>query len=65
MTRARQIWRVPLNASSLVAKVGVFAQLHGGLGGPDGATLFITESQTGSILTVRMPAAGQTLFSHH
>jgi gluconolactonase len=33
-------------------------------GGPDGATLFITESQTGSILTARMPAPGQTLFSH-
>ncbi|WP_342110064.1 SMP-30/gluconolactonase/LRE family protein [Methylobacterium sp. SI9] len=115
VTRAQQIWRIPLNASGLVAKVGVFAQLHGGLGGPDGialdaegclivahtgfgsiwrlspvaepllrvkspagisttnvayggpdgATLFITESQTGSILTVRMPAAGQTLFSHH
>jgi len=115
VTRAQQIWRIPLNASGLVAKVGVFAQLHGGLGGPDGialdaegclivahtgfgsiwrlspvaepllrvtspagisttnvayggpdgAILFITESQTGSILTARMPAAGQTLFSHH
>lgn len=115
VTRAQQIWRVPLNASGLVAKVGVFAQLHGGLGGPDGialdaegclivahtgfgsiwrlspvaepllrvkspagisttnvayggpdgATLFITESQTGSILTARMPSPGQTLFSHH
>lgn len=114
VTRAQQIWRIPLNASGLVAKVGVFAQLHGGLGGPDGialdaegclivahtgfgsiwrlspvaepllrvtspagisttnvayggpdgAILFITESQTGSILTARMPAAGQTLFSH-
>ncbi|MGU3665377.1 SMP-30/gluconolactonase/LRE family protein [Methylobacterium sp. A49B] len=115
VTRAQQIWRIPLNASGLVAKVGVFAQLHGGLGGPDGialdaegclivahtgfgsiwrlspvaepllrvkspagisttnvayggpdgAILFITESQTGSILTARMPAPGQTLFSHH
>ena len=115
VTRAQQIWRIPLNASGLVAKVGVFAQLHGGLGGPDGIALdaegclivdhtgfgsiwrlspvaepllrvtspagisttnvayggpdgvilFITESQTGSILTARMPAAGQTLFSHH
>ncbi|ACA19916.1 SMP-30/Gluconolaconase/LRE domain protein [Methylobacterium sp. 4-46] len=114
VTRAQQIWRIPLNASGLVAKVGVFSQLHGGLGGPDGialdaegcllvahtgfgsvwrlspvaepilrvrspagisttniayggqdgATLFITESQTGSILTARMPAPGQALFSH-
>ncbi len=39
VTRAQQIWRVPLNASGLVAKVGVFSQLHGGLGGPDGIAL--------------------------
>ncbi|NGM35173.1 SMP-30/gluconolactonase/LRE family protein [Methylobacterium sp. DB0501] len=114
VTRAQQVWRIPLNASGLVSKVGVFAQLHGGLGGPDGIaldaegclivahtgfgsiwrlspvaepllrvkspaglsttnvayggpdrrTLFITESATGSILTVPMPAPGQPLFSH-
>jgi gluconolactonase len=33
-------------------------------GGPDGRTLYITESQTGSILQAKMPAPGQTLFSH-
>jgi gluconolactonase len=33
-------------------------------GGPDHATLFITESQTGSILMTRMPAPGQKLYSH-
>jgi gluconolactonase len=38
-TRAQQIWRIPLQASGRVAKVGVFAQLHGGLGGPDGLAL--------------------------
>ena len=38
-TRAQQIWRIPLQASGRVAKVGVFAQLHGGLGGPDGIAL--------------------------
>ena len=114
VTRAQQIWRVPLGASGIVAKVGVFAQLHGGMGGPDGIaldaegclivahtgfgsiwrlspvaepllrvtssagfsttnvayggpesrTLYITESQTGSILQAKMPAPGQTLFSH-
>jgi gluconolactonase len=114
VTRAQQVWRIPLGASGLVSKVGVFSQLHGGMGGPDGialdtdgclivahtgfgsiwrlspvaepllrvkspvgfsttniayggpdgATLYITESQTGSILTARMPAPGQTLFSH-
>jgi gluconolactonase len=114
VTRAQQIWRIPLNTSGLVSKVGVFSQLHGGMGGPDGIaldeegclivahtgfgsiwrlspvaepllrvkspaglsttnvayggpdrkTLFITESATGSILTVPMPAPGQPLFSH-
>src|SRR3954465_3089402 len=114
VTRAQQIWRAPLGASGIVAKVGIFAQLHGGMGGPDGialdsegclivahtgfgsiwrlspvaepilrvtspagisttnipyggpdhATLFITESQTGSILMTRMPAPGQKLYSH-
>ncbi len=39
VTRAQQIWRIPLGTSGLVAKVGVFAQLHGGLGGPDGIAL--------------------------
>ncbi|AWB23948.1 gluconolactonase [Methylobacterium currus] len=39
VTRAQQIWRIPLNDSGLVAKVGVFAQLHGGMGGPDGLAL--------------------------
>ena len=39
VTRAQQVWRVPLRADGLVAKVGVFAQLHGGMGGPDGLAL--------------------------
>jgi gluconolactonase len=39
VTRAQQIWRIPLGTSGLVSKVGVFAQLHGGMGGPDGIAL--------------------------
>ena len=39
VTRANQIWRVPLHKSGLVTKVGIFAHLHGGLGGPDGLAL--------------------------
>lgn len=39
VTRAQQIWRIPLNNSGMTTKVGVFAQLHGGLGGPDGLAL--------------------------
>lgn len=33
-------------------------------GGPEGRTLFITESETGSILVAECPAPGATLFSH-
>lgn len=114
VTRAQQIWRVPLNDTGLTTKVGVFAQLHGGLGGPDGLALdaegglmiahtgfgsvwrlsrtaepllrirscagisttnlafggpegrdlFITESQTGSILRAKLDVAGMAMFSH-
>lgn len=114
VTRAQQIWRIPLGNGSIISKVGVFAQLHGGLGGPDGLaldadsnlyiahtgfgsvwrlsrvgeplqrivscegisntnlafggadgkTLFITESHTGSILQVRTPVPGLTMYSH-
>lgn len=33
-------------------------------GGPDGRDLYLTESETGSILRARMPVAGRPLFSH-
>ncbi|MDE2364150.1 MAG: SMP-30/gluconolactonase/LRE family protein [Hyphomicrobiales bacterium] len=36
VTRANQIWRIPLPASGITTKVGVFVNLHGGPGGPDG-----------------------------
>ena len=39
VTRANQIWRVPLPASGLITKVGIFSHLHGGPGGPDGLAL--------------------------
>jgi gluconolactonase len=39
VTRAQQIWRIPLHANGSVTKVGVFANLHGGLAGPDGLAL--------------------------
>lgn len=114
VTRAQAVWRIPLSASGLIGKVGVFAHLHGGMGGPDGLAmdaegclcvahtgfgsvwrlsplaeplhrirscagisttnlafapgdaqkLFITESQTGSILVADMPAGGLPLHSH-
>ncbi|MFQ6589987.1 MULTISPECIES: SMP-30/gluconolactonase/LRE family protein [Pseudomonas] len=114
VTRAQQIWRIPLGNGSLIGKVGVFAQLHGGLGGPDGLaldaesnlyiahtgfgsvwklskvaeplqrivscagisntnlafggvdgrTLFIVESETGSILQVDTATPGLPMYSH-
>jgi len=36
MTRANAIWRLPLMSDGTVSKVGIFIQLSGGLGGPDG-----------------------------
>ena len=114
VTRAQAVWRIPLSRSGHVGKVGVFAQLHGGMGGPDGLAmdaagclciahtgfgsvwrvspvaeplqrirscaglsttnlafapqgkqkLYVTESQTGSILVADMPASGLPLYSH-
>lgn len=114
VTRANQIWRIPLHASGMVTKVGVFANLPGGPGGPDGLALdqdgclliahtgigsvwrlspraeplarivscagysttnlafggsdnrglFITESETGSILRAELDCPGQPMYSH-
>ena len=36
MTRANQVWRLPLFSNGLVLKVGAFLNLHGGPVGPDG-----------------------------
>lgn len=33
-------------------------------GGPDGKTLFVTESSTGSLLQARLPVAGMPLYAH-
>lgn len=113
-TRGNCIWRVPLMPDGSASKVGIFVQLSGGLGGPDGLamdeadnlvvahaglgtvwvfsrlgeplyrirsctglattnvayggpdwkSLYITESETGTILTARLPVAGRPLMSH-
>lgn len=36
VTRANQVWRLPLQADGAVTKAGIFLHLHGGPGGPDG-----------------------------
>lgn len=114
VTRANQVWRLPLHPDGSTTKVNVFLNLSGGHTGPDGLavdaegnlvvchcglgivwvvsalgeplwrirsplgldvtaacyggaenrTLFITESESGSILSVEMPVPGATLFSH-
>jgi len=114
VTRANQIWRVPLHPDGTTSKVAAFITLSGGLAGPDGVaidtqgglavahcglgavwlfnrlgepryrinsceglsvtnlayggpgntSLFITESDTGSILRAEAPVAGHVLFSH-
>ncbi|MGI8476285.1 MAG: SMP-30/gluconolactonase/LRE family protein [Thermomicrobiales bacterium] len=113
-TRGNAVWRVPLMPDGTASKVGIFVQLSGGLGGPDGLAmdeednlaiahagldavwimsrlgeplhrvrscagvlttnlayggpdrrqLFITESETGSILLAKLPVAGRAMASH-
>lgn len=38
VTRANQVWRLPLHGDGAVTKAGIFLHLHGGPGGPDGLT---------------------------
>jgi gluconolactonase len=114
VTRANQVWRLPLHPDGTTSKVGVFLNLSGGLAGPDGVAvdsqgnlavahcglgtawifsrlgepmlrvrsptglsttnlayggperrhLYITESDTGTILRAEVPVAGLPLFSH-
>ncbi|MBL4719822.1 MAG: SMP-30/gluconolactonase/LRE family protein [Alphaproteobacteria bacterium] len=114
VTRANQVWRMPLPRDGGTFKVGVFIQLSGGLGGPDGMaldssgnlavchagngsvwifselgeplyrvrsceglfttncafggpdgkSLFITESDSNTVLRAELPTAGKTMYSH-
>lgn len=113
VTRANQIWRLPLHADGTTSKVGAYINLSGGggpdgialdetgglavahvglgvvwlfdrlgepvgrlqsradlgvtnvaFGGPNGRVLFITESDSGCILTAEVPTAGHALYSH-
>lgn len=114
VTRGNCVWRVPLRRDGGVAKVGIYVQLSGGwggpdglaldqagdlavahvgmgsvwifdargepvsrvrscaenhttnlaYGGPDGRTLFITESGSGCILKARVDHPGKVMYSH-
>lgn len=115
VTRANQVWRLPLHPDGTTSKVGVFLNMSGGLAGPDGLAvdqegnlavahagmgcawifsrlgeplyrlrsatglattnlayggpggrhLYITESDSGTILEAEVPVPGLQLFSHH
>jgi gluconolactonase len=108
VTRANAIWRIPLMLDGGVSKVGVAAQLSGGLAGPDGLALdeeggliiahagmgcwrfdrllrpthfiespagifttnaafkgkrlYMTESESGTILVAELPVAGKRMY---
>ena len=108
VTRANAIWRIPLMIDGGVSKVGVAAQLSGGLAGPDGLALdeegglviahpgmgcwrfdrllrpthfieppdsifvtnaafdgkrlYMTESESGTILVANLPVAGKRMY---
>jgi gluconolactonase len=40
------------------------ATTNAAYGGPDGKTLYITESETGTVLKAELEVPGLTLFSH-
>jgi len=40
------------------------ATTNAAFGGPDGCSLYVTESETGTVLHARVPTPGLTLFSH-
>ncbi|SAI42126.1 gluconolactonase [Bordetella ansorpii] len=44
VTRANAVWRVPLMLDGGVSKVGVFLQLSGSLGGPDGLAMDVDDN---------------------
>jgi gluconolactonase len=113
VTRANQVWRLPLHADGTTSKVGAYITMSGGagpdgmalaadgslavahvglgavwifdrlgeplyrlvsceelsttniaFGGPAQTTLFITESDSGTILSADVGIAGRTLYSH-
>lgn len=55
MTRGNAIWRVPIREDGLIAKVGVFAQMAGGVSGADGmavdqsGNLFVADAGNGCV----------------
>jgi gluconolactonase len=59
VTRANCVWRVPLLADGTPYKVGVFIQLSGGLGGPDG----LAADEAGALAVAHVGMGTVWLFS--
>jgi gluconolactonase len=61
------IWRFDSNGSPThLFETGVGQHMTNlAFGGPDNRTLYITESDTGTILRARVPIPGRLLYSHH
>ncbi|MBC8118121.1 MAG: SMP-30/gluconolactonase/LRE family protein, partial [Burkholderiaceae bacterium] len=60
VTRGNCVWRVPLFPDGSAYKVGVFIQLSGGLGGPDGLAI----DQQGNLAIAHIGLGVVWLFSH-
>jgi gluconolactonase len=60
------VWRLSPYAEPLdrIVSCAARATMNLAFGGPDNARLFITESQTGSILQADLPTPGLPMFSH-
>lgn len=69
MTRAAQVWRIPLHLSGVVGKVGVFAQLPGSIAGPDGlafdeaGNLYVAHAGVGSVWVIA--PTGEPIARYH
>lgn len=59
VTRGNAIWRVPLHPDGAVGRVGIFIQLTGSLGGPDGVAM----DRAGSISVCQVGSGCVWLFS--
>ncbi len=60
VTRGNCVWRVPLMSDGMPYKVGVFIQLSGGLGGPDGLAI----DEAGNLAVAHIGLGTVWLFSH-
>ena len=59
VTRSNAIWRTPLSADGSIGKIGVFLQLSGSLGGPDG----IAADSAGNLAVAHIGLGAVWLFS--